>query len=107
MAALVQPQPRPESEHEQAAAATLDWRVRAAAAGKVSLSDFASENGLDSIDFIKIDTDGTDLEVAISAESTFSQCGVLGFMIETNFVGSYSDHSNTMYNIDALWTLRN
>jgi len=69
---------------------------------KVGLSDYARTHRIERVDFIKIDTDGADLEAAISAEDIIRPCGVLGFLIETPFSGSHEDTENSFHNIDRL-----
>ncbi len=67
---------------------------------KLSLSEFVREMQVTDVDFIKIDTDGCDLEVLMSCEAMIRPCNVLGFMIETPFHGSHHDTENTFHNID-------
>jgi hypothetical protein len=69
---------------------------------KMTISDYARTNGADLIDFIKIDTDGADLEAAMSAADIIRPCGVLGFLIETPFTGSHEDTENSFHNIDRF-----
>jgi Methyltransferase FkbM domain len=69
---------------------------------KISISDYARTSAAKYVDFIKIDTDGHDLEAALSAEDMIKPCGVLGFMIETPFTGAYHDTENSFHNIDRL-----
>lgn len=69
---------------------------------KVAISDYARVHANGHVDFIKIDTDGYDLEAALSAVDIIRSCGVLGFMIETPFTGAYQDTENSFHNIDRL-----
>jgi hypothetical protein len=69
---------------------------------KVGISEYARLTSTSHIDFIKIDTDGYDLEVALSASEIIRRCGVLGFMIETPFTGSHHDTANSFHNIDRF-----
>ena len=69
---------------------------------KISISKFVREAGIKNIDMIKIDTDGSDLEVAISCEDVVRECDVLGFMIEAGYIGSYRDTENNFPNIDRF-----
>ena len=69
---------------------------------KVNLKDYVKENGIKHVDFIKIDTDGNDLEVLISCEEIIRHCGVLGLCIEAPFTYSYLPTENTFHNIDRL-----
>jgi hypothetical protein len=49
---------------------------------KISIAEFAAENGINSIDFVKIDTDGHDLEAAASSRNALRRSNILGFMVE-------------------------
>ena len=69
---------------------------------KFSVTECAKQNGINRIDFIKIDTDGFDLEAAISASDIIRPCNVLGFMIESPFTGSHEDTTNSFHNIDRF-----
>jgi FkbM family methyltransferase len=79
----------------------------------ISVSRFARDHGIENIDFIKIDTDGHDLEAALSCEELIRRCQILGFMIEVPLTGSHHDWENSFHNIDrymrqqgfALYTL--
>ncbi len=69
---------------------------------KISLAKFALDAQVDSIDFIKTDTDGHDYEVLLSAEEIIQRCGVLGFHVECNFTGSAHESENSFHNIDRF-----
>jgi FkbM family methyltransferase len=69
---------------------------------KFSITEYAKQNGLSRVDFIKIDTDGFDLEAAISATDIIRPCNVLGFMIESPFTGSDKETANSFHNIDRF-----
>ncbi|RMF78752.1 MAG: FkbM family methyltransferase, partial [Planctomycetota bacterium] len=56
---------------------------------RISLDQYVAEEGIDSVDFIKIDTDGEDYAVLRGAEQTLRRCRVLGLSVETQFHGSY------------------
>jgi hypothetical protein len=69
---------------------------------RIGISEYAKSNDIRAIDFIKIDTDGSDLEAAISASEIIRSCKVLGFMIESPFSGSPADTANSFHNIDRF-----
>jgi hypothetical protein len=69
---------------------------------RISLAQFARENAVRSIDFIKTDTDGYDFEVLLSAEELLRPCGVLGCQVECNFTGSAHPAENSFHNIDRF-----
>jgi hypothetical protein len=69
---------------------------------KIGISDYVHGHAAGHVDFIKIDTDGHDLEAALSAEDIIKPCGVLGFMIETPFTGGHEETENSFHNIDRL-----
>jgi FkbM family methyltransferase len=66
----------------------------------IGVSDFVKSSELSNVDFIKIDVDGTDLDVLISSEEIVRSHSVLGFAIEVNWTGSHLDTANTFHNID-------
>jgi FkbM family methyltransferase len=84
--ASVQPQDNPTFEH------LTDERI--------SVSRFVREQAIRNADFIKIDTDGCDLEALLSCEDVIRSGTVLGFLIETPFIGSDDPTSNSFHNID-------
>ncbi len=69
---------------------------------KLHLSELASERGLDQLDFIKIDVDGHDMDVLLSAESIIKTAPVLGLTLEVDFYGSANDTDHTFHNTDRL-----
>ena len=81
---------------------TNDWGGRELTPEKVGLADFLCDQGVGNVDFVKVDTDGGDLEVLLSFEEAIEASGVLGFMVETPFTGSDSDTANTFHNVDRL-----
>lgn len=66
----------------------------------IAVDDFVNQQDLKCVDFIKIDTDGTDFEVLISAEPILKSHQVLGFQIEVNFQSSSNETENAFHNID-------
>lgn len=66
----------------------------------VGIAEFVEERQIGSVDFIKIDVDGTDLDCVVSAEPIVRSRKVLGFAVEVNWTGSYLDTDNTFHNID-------
>jgi len=69
---------------------------------KTAIADFAARERLANLDFIKIDTDGGDLEAVLSAEPCIDSLGVLGFLVESPYQGSDADTSNSFHNIDRV-----
>lgn len=66
----------------------------------VPLDAFVRDRKLSTVDFIKIDVDGTDLDVALSAEAITRSHQVLGFAIEVNWTGSHLETENSFHNVD-------
>ncbi len=66
----------------------------------VPLDAFVRDRKLATVDFVKIDVDGTDLDVALSAEAITRSHQVLGFAIEVNWTGSHLETDNSFHNID-------
>jgi FkbM family methyltransferase len=68
----------------------------------VVIPDYLRQIGLKSVDFIKIDIDGKDLEVLHSLDSALDEFGVLGLAVEVNFFGSDSETDHTFHNTDRF-----
>ena len=68
----------------------------------ISLDAFVQESGIRSVDFVKIDTDGHDIEVILGAENMLKTQEVLGICIESQMHGATHPYSNTFANIDRL-----
>ncbi len=81
---------------------TNDWGARDLTTRKVGLAAFLRSLGVESVDFVKTDTDGGDLDVLRSFEEMIEPAGVLGFMVETPFIGSPSDTTHTFHNVDRF-----
>lgn len=81
---------------------TNDWVGQELTSEKVGLASFLRGQGVESVDFVKTDTDGGDLDVLYSFEDMIRSAGVLGFMVETPFTGSDSDTVHTFHNVDRL-----
>jgi len=56
------------------------------------------------VDFIKVDTDGSDYQVLCGARELLAGGQVLGVGVESQFQGLVHDESNTFRNIDRLLT---
>jgi Methyltransferase FkbM domain len=93
---------QPSAEHEaaEAVAATDNWPEQQLATEKTTVTEFLRREGISSVDFVKIDTDGSDLEAAISCEDAFRPTGILGLLIESPFWGTDAPDENTFHNID-------
>lgn len=68
---------------------------------KVALDDYVAEKKNGPVDFIKIDTDGHDYDVLLSAEKLLTE-GVLGASVEAPFQGPVHEHANVFCNIDRF-----
>lgn len=73
---------------------------------KISLDQFFENHPTETIDFIKIDTDGFDYNVLLGSKNILSNSEVLGILIETQFHGAATPDSNTFRNIDRFLTER-
>ena len=81
---------------------TEQWSHTDLSSRTVSIGDFAVERDVTSIDFIKIDTDGRDLEAAASCRGVIRSANILGFMVECFFTGSDDATENSFHNVDAF-----
>jgi FkbM family methyltransferase len=68
----------------------------------VVIPAYIRQVGLESVDFLKIDIDGKDLEVLHSFESSFDEFRILGLAVEVNFFGSDSETDHTFHNTDRF-----
>jgi hypothetical protein len=78
------------------------WSLEDLTTEKVPLSQFIREQGLRNVDFVKTDTDGSDLEVLLSVMDVVEETGILGFMVETSYNAQPSDTESSIANIDRL-----
>jgi FkbM family methyltransferase len=81
---------------------TNDWQDRELSDRTVGLADFLRSQGVERVDFVKIDTDGNDLNVLRSVEELIEPSRMLGFMVETPFTGPADDSAHTFRNVDRL-----
>jgi FkbM family methyltransferase len=68
----------------------------------VVLDDFIAAAQHSTVDFVKVDTDGHDIEVLLGADQILRSGGVLGMSIEAQFHGAVHDSANTFANIDRF-----
>ena len=54
------------------------------------------------VDFLKVDTDGHDLEVLLGAKKLLSGAGLMGLAVETLLVGPDHPHSNLYSHVDTF-----
>ena len=69
---------------------------------RIEVNQLVKEENFENLDFIKIDVDGDDIEVILSAESIAQKAPILGFTLEVNFFGSTADTDHTFHNTDRL-----
>ncbi|MBI3416684.1 MAG: FkbM family methyltransferase [Verrucomicrobia bacterium] len=72
---------------------------------QLTVDGWLPESNRRAVDFIKIDTDGSDYPVLVGARQTLAAGGVLGLTVECPFLGPIDDEANLFGNIDRL--LRN
>jgi hypothetical protein len=69
---------------------------------RIDVSELLDQLRLESVDFIKIDIDGSDYEVLFSLEDKLRDLNVLGAALEVNFIGSGLPHHHVFHNTDRL-----
>ncbi|MGI9550680.1 MAG: FkbM family methyltransferase [Aurantibacter sp.] len=81
-----------------------DWQSSGLTDSKtrIGVEQLMKEENLENLDFIKIDVDGNDIEVILSAEGIARKTSILGFTVEVNFFGSTADTDHTFHNTDRL-----
>jgi hypothetical protein len=70
----------------------------------IELDQFLLRDHPTDVDFIKVDTDGSDYQVLRGARQLLSETQVLGLGVEVQFHGLVHDESNTFRNIDRFLT---
>lgn len=68
----------------------------------IALDEYFDAEHRPHVDFVKIDTDGADIEVVAGAEATMASGGILGLTVEVQFQGAAHDYANTFSNIDRI-----
>jgi FkbM family methyltransferase len=68
----------------------------------IELDEFFLRTHPTDVDFIKIDTDGSDYQVLLGARELLDKCPVLGVAVECQFHGPVHDAANIFSNIDRL-----
>ena len=74
----------------------------AAEAQTVIVPEHLVANGVGSVDFLKIDVDGVDLEVLHSFDAALESLQITGACLEVNFFGSECETDNTLHNTDRF-----
>ncbi len=64
--------------------------------------DYLAENGISSVDFLKIDVDGKDFEVLNSFDQALDGVQVLAVGLEVAYFGSESETDHTFHNTDRF-----
>lgn len=67
----------------------------------LDLDDYAAVEGIERIDFLKVDTDGADYRVLLGSQKLLTK-GCLGVSIEVQFHGPAHPHSDSFSSIDLL-----
>jgi hypothetical protein len=73
---------------------------------RIVLDEYVPAAEHESVDFIKIDTDGHDFPVLLGTEALLQAGGALGFSIEAQFHGASHEYANTFANIDRFMRAR-
>jgi len=95
---------RPRSTEELVAA--NQWSEMKQAEESIVMPAYLDREGIDSLDFLKIDVDGADFEILNSFDEALDRLGVLGVGIEINYFGSASDTDHTFHNVDRFMKAR-
>lgn len=72
----------------------------------IVVPDYLRDNGVDNVDFLKIDIDAKDFEVLNSFDSALDTLGILGLQLEVNFFGSEVETDHTFHNTDRFLKAR-
>jgi Methyltransferase FkbM domain len=89
-------------ERERPGAPQTQARPLADPSTTIGVAEAVRDEGLASVDFLKIDVDGPDLEVLESAREILSSAKVLGVGLEVNWFGTPNPTEHTFRNTDLL-----
>ena len=78
---------------------TNDWGSTKLSTRVITIDDLVKKYKLEDLDFIKIDTDGDDYKVILSALEVMKNSPVLGAYIEVSFYGN-TEEPNCFHNVD-------
>jgi FkbM family methyltransferase len=93
---------QPKSMSAMEMTAVNRWPEVTLADQTVVVPAYLRERGIASVDFLKIDIDGKDLDVLHSFDSAVDDLAILGAGLEVNFHGSAEDTDHTFHNTDRL-----
>ena len=68
----------------------------------VALDDAVDASERAHVDFLKIDTDGHDIEAVLGADAIMAAGGILGLKVEVQLHGAIHPYANTFANIDRV-----
>ena len=68
----------------------------------VVLGDYVNPSEHAHVDFVKVDTDGHDIEAVLGAEAIMTAGGILGLHVEVQLHGAIHPYANTFANIDRF-----
>lgn len=68
----------------------------------LALDDAVDASERPQVDFLKIDTDGHDIEAVLGADAIMAAGGILGLKVEVQLHGAIHPYANTFANIDRL-----
>ena len=94
------------SASEQTAANLWSEMALAERSQDIVVPDYLRQNGLDSVDFLKIDVDAKDFEILNSFDSALDALGILGLQLEVNFFGSARETDHSFHNTDRFMKAR-
>jgi lipoprotein signal peptidase len=97
---------RPLSASEKTAANLWSETELAEPSQVIVVPDYLRDNGVDNVDFLKIDIDAKDFEVLNSFDSALETLGILGLQLEVNFFGSQIETDHTFHNTDRFLKAR-
>ena len=90
----------------QTMTAANDWADLTQADASIVVPRYLDEQGIASVDFVKIDVDGADFDVLNSFDGELDRLGVLGVGIEVNYFGTDADTEHTFHNVDRFMKAR-
>lgn len=68
----------------------------------IVIPTYLRNEGIHSVDFLKIDVDGADFDILNSFDLILDSLGILGLCIEINYFGSTCETDHTFHNVDRF-----
>lgn len=103
---LIHSKEQPASDKEKRSANLWEGAELADANRLLIVPEYLEQQGVGSVDFLKIDVDGKDFDVLNSFDDALAGLGALGVGVEVRFWGSHEETDGTFHNVDRFLKAR-